>query len=341
VQSPVAGRQQGAAPSGVVDTLTAGYAAVNRQLWILLIPILVDCFLWLGPQVSYSTVIDPLILRGSQWAQHVVVSAPTPADQSQQTLGRIDQIRQDLLTSTPETNALGLMIHSPLALPSISPLLDARGPLSFIRNSVDAVSLAVLMLLAGMGLGGYFRAALAQQVATGRANPLSPALAAPGDIARAVGYLLVLLGLAVLLGLPLLLLLGFVAIVAAPVALIGTIFLFVGAVAVVLYLYFGLDAVFVSGASPLQAIQCSVSVTRRHLGPTTSFVLLSLLIGSGMSVVWGLTVLRLSDPYGPALAILGNAYIASGLAAASMIFYRERVDASVLTSQPVRRPRTA
>ena len=38
--------------SGVIDTISAGYAAINRQPWLLLAPILLDLLLWLGPRVS-------------------------------------------------------------------------------------------------------------------------------------------------------------------------------------------------------------------------------------------------------------------------------------------------
>ena len=49
----MAARRQ-AKPSGVIETLSAGYVAINRHLWVLLLPILVDVFLWFGPHVFHK-----------------------------------------------------------------------------------------------------------------------------------------------------------------------------------------------------------------------------------------------------------------------------------------------
>ena len=57
--------------TGVIETLSNGYGVVNRHPWILLLPILLDLFLWLGPQVSVAqlvsrtlTVVMPLARSG-------------------------------------------------------------------------------------------------------------------------------------------------------------------------------------------------------------------------------------------------------------------------------------
>ena len=74
----------------------------------------------------------------------------------------------------------------------------------------------------------------------------------------------------------------------------------------------------------LAAIQRSVGVVRRHLRPSVALIVLTWLILAGMAQVWGVLGTSLQPPYGVALSILGNAYIASGLIAAGMIFYTQR-----------------
>src|ERR1041384_7064582 len=49
VHHPLTARRE-APPTGVIETLSAGYAAVNRQPWVLLLPVLLNLFLWLGPR---------------------------------------------------------------------------------------------------------------------------------------------------------------------------------------------------------------------------------------------------------------------------------------------------
>ena len=87
-----------------------------------------------------------------------------------------------------------------------------------------------------------------------------------------------------------------------------------------------LAAICVANLGPLAAVQGSVGLVRRHLWPTVQLILLTWLILAGMGRVWDLLPTVLPSPVGVGLGILGNAYIASGLIAAGMIFYNERAE---------------
>src|SRR5262249_55535350 len=127
-----------------------------------------------------------------------------------------------------------------------------------------------------------------------------------------------------LLGLPVVLLIGFTALVSPPVAVLGSILVAIGLLFATVHLFFAVDAIFVSGAGPLSAIQRSVVLVRRHLWASVALILLTWLILPGMDRVWGLLANSVQSPFGVALSILGNAYVASGLIAAGMIFYTQR-----------------
>ena len=93
-----------------------------------------------------------------------------------------------------------------------------------------------------------------------------------------------------------------------------------------LHLFFSVAAIFVSGAGPLAAIQRSVGVVRKHPWASLALVLLTWLILAGMDRVWDALAFQLPFPAGAVVGILGNAYIASGLIAAGMVFYTQRSD---------------
>ena len=76
MQQPLAARRQ-AQPTGVIETLSAGYSAVNHHLWVLLLPILLDVFLWFGPHVSYSPLVGPAVTHATSQA------TPAPGGSSQ------------------------------------------------------------------------------------------------------------------------------------------------------------------------------------------------------------------------------------------------------------------
>ena len=74
--------------------------------------------------------------------------------------------------------------------------------------------------------------------------------------------MLVMLGVALLFGIPLAIVLGSAAAVSRDLLSMGMFIVSIAVMAVVLYLAFALDAVFVSRVGPLQAVKNSVAVVR-------------------------------------------------------------------------------
>src|SRR5688572_22278852 len=53
------------APLGIIETLTEGFTTLNKRLWLLLVPLLLDLFLVFGPGIS----ITPLLETSEAWLQ--------------------------------------------------------------------------------------------------------------------------------------------------------------------------------------------------------------------------------------------------------------------------------
>jgi hypothetical protein len=96
------------------------------------------------------------------------------------------------------------------------------------------------------------------------------------------------------------------------------------ALAAQLYLFFAPDAIFISRVGPIQAIRRSVRVVHAGVWSALTLAILITVILVGTGQVWIALASQVS--WGLALGIVGNAYIASGLVAASMLFYRERME---------------
>jgi hypothetical protein len=325
VQHPLAGRRQ-AQPSGVIETLSAGYTAVNRQLWVLMLPILLDVFLWLGPHVSYSPLVGPVVTQAAEWTRQVVLGPRRGPTTSPELVGSLDDSRQWLIARADEENGLDVLAWGPIALPSPATLPSASDELAFVSGWLDGLALLGACVGLGLLLGGWFYAGLADASAGVRGGPLAAGRGTPRAVLDVLGLVGVLLGTAALLGLPVLLLIGFTALVSPPVAIFGGVLVGAALLFAAVHLFFAVDAIFVSNAGPLSAIQRSVGVVRRHLRPSVALILLTWLILAGMAQVWDVVGNNLQAPFGVALSILGNAYIASGLIAAGMIFYTQRTE---------------
>jgi hypothetical protein len=329
VQHPLAARRQ-AKPTGVIETLSAGYGAINRHLWVLLLPILVDVFLSFGPHVSYSPLVDPTVTRASEWARQVAIGprrGPRNANTNSDVVGTVEDARQFLIARTGEINILSLVARGPIALPSLGGVASANTDLSFVNDWGAGLTLLGGCLIASLVLGGGCYRGLAAASSGRGGGLLAEGRRTARDVVRVLGLIGTLLGIGLLLGVPVLLLVAFTAFVAPVVALMGALLVVAGLLLVTVHLFFAVDAIFVSNVGPLGAIQRSVGVVRQHLWPSVALIALTWVILAGMAQVWAVLASNLQSPYGIALSILGNAYIASGLIAAGMIFYTERADA--------------
>ena len=266
MKDPALARAEATRPPGVIDTLTAGYAVVNRSPWVLLIPILLDVFLWLGPQISLAPVVD-----------RAIASAAVPAEWPVDSGRTLDQVRRGVIDTMDAFNVLALLSGPSLvSVPSVAIVTGGRGTLHWVDDARSALSALAGSMLGGLLLGSLYRSWLARQVVGEFAPPdrmIGEALTASG---RALGLMLVLLGVALLFGVPLAIVLGSAAAVSRDLLSMGMFIVSIAVMAVVLYLAFALDAVFVSRVGPLQAVKNSVAVVRASFWP--SVMLLSLVV---------------------------------------------------------------
>ncbi|MGI9145790.1 MAG: hypothetical protein ACR2IK_04455 [Chloroflexota bacterium] len=324
MQHPLAGRRQ-AQPSGVIETLSAGYSAVNRHVWVLLLPILLDVFLWLGPHVSYSPLVGPVVTHAAEWMRQVALGSRRGPRSSDLT-GSLDDRREWLIARADEINGLDLLAWGPIALPNLGSLPSASDELAFVSGWPEGLALLGGCLGAGLLLGGWFYAGLANASSGAAGGPLEAGRGTLRAVIGVLGLVAVLLVTALLLGVPVVLLIGFTALLSPPVAVLGSALLGAGVLFAAVHLFFAVPAIFVSHAGPLAAIQRSVAIVRRNLRPSVVLMLLTWLILAGMTQVWDVLGNTLHAPFGVAVGIFGNAYIASGLIAAVMIFYTQRTE---------------
>jgi hypothetical protein len=125
---------------------------------------------------------------------------------------------------------------------------------------------------------------------------------------------------------------GAMMIVVVPTAIVSAIFppllaifsslMLIAGIAALLLLYFVFDAIVIADVGPIKAIKLSVEVVRRNLRPVIGLVLATLLLTTGIPEI--ATSLLDSLP-GLIVAVLLQALIATGAAAASMLFFVDRL----------------
>ncbi len=306
---------------GLIDTLTAGFRLVQRRCWLLLAPVLLDIWLWQGPQLSIKPLTQGVLRL---WA---------PDNLPAELASLADTYRPVLIEAGDRFNLLWLLSNGLTWLHSLLPGLVEPAGLTRTASQIEVPPLALLVwtpliLIAGLGIGSLFLTSTASQthVDEDKENPrLWLRRGLRTWLALLIyGALLLALLLAVTVALSLLF---SVIMLIAPglgggLATLG--FLLGGWVVVWAYLmlYFVVAAVVTQGASLPEALWRSVNVVARNFWGTIGLVVLTNVLLSGFGFVWQ----RLADlgSWGLLAAIAGNAFLFTSLAAARLLFYQDR-----------------
>ncbi len=293
----------------IIDTITAGFDTVRKNPWLLLLPILLDLLLWLGPKLSIAPIVDESVvalqemraLMADQRELEAALSALPDLDPSmlQDTAGRL--------------NLLGLLAWNVLGVPSVAAarLIEPSDALVIeISNSCAALGLMALVLVVGLFVASFFLALVGRAV-RGDKEPLGELVRHLPQYALYIVIVMAPIFMATMFGM-------FMSVLCGPFSFL----LLGGALWLALYLYFAPEAITMSRAGPLEAIRNSMTLLRMSFWPTLGFIVLCSVITAGVSVIWQTL---LTSPVGTAIAIPLNSLIGTGLTAATFIYYRDRL----------------
>jgi hypothetical protein len=301
-------------PIGVFAALSTGFDTVTRQLWLLILPVGLDLFLWLGPRLRAPGL----------WA---VVGFEIPAGLDADTRLFAQDLQDGIRQAVEGANWFGWLRPTLFGVPGLatgtSETPSGSSPVTWHLADIGSL-LAVLAILAaiGVGLGGLFWSLIARQARDGRI-----------DWSAAVGRMNVvwprLLGLALLI-------VGLVLAVWVPVmtivVLLGTSFGLIGALLVTLalsllmwlmfYVTFGIHGIVLYNRRVLDAVRASVWLGRTHFWKTFGLLAAVVAIQWGMGLIWKLAPV---DSWLWLVSIGGNAFVVAGLSMATMLYYMGHV----------------
>jgi hypothetical protein len=315
----------------LIDSISEGYAAIHRRPWLVLVPILLNLYLWFGAPLSFGPLFSNIssLLKGLQ---------PGIVDQSDLQVMYDQLLANGSVDLRPQLAALNLVptlrqyvvgavdtgvgTTGVPAVQEVPRLIDPRRTDTIAVSSAGGALLAILVLNAlALALSALF---LSQVGAAVRRNwlpggGLRPALRVGLAILGSIG---IILGVALALGLPFLFFAYLLIFLNPTIGLLAIELLFVIGFWIRIYIGFYPEAVVIGEQGPLRAIYTSFNVVRRNFWGTLGFLAISLVISLGSGVIWHRLV---GTTAGLVVAIIGSAYIGSGLLAARMAFFRERL----------------
>ena len=316
-------------PIGFLSSLWRGIEIVNANPWILILPVLLDAFLWFGPQLSVFTLAAPVF----DWMASNAAGDPA-------SLLAVDLLRQ----SIEHYNLFSLLSFIPMFPPSVLadtviPLFSTgvaagtasvRTPLGIPVVFPVAGGLEFLLLAMGLPLSSILIGS-AYWVMAGRTTqkaswPIRESIVRWGRTVAVVGILCVsFIILIVGFGFPILFVIWMIGLVSQEIGIIlsqmvvflGGSFLFW----MVLFFMFSAHGTVLFADDIRSAIWNSVN-TSRWMYPLSIWMPSLLLMAYFLStLVWSLAP---DDTWAGALGVLGNAYTSSIVVAASMVYYIDK-----------------
>ena len=298
-------------PIGVLRALVVAFDRVAARPLLILPPLLLDLFLWLGPRLRPTGVV-----------REAVAALTVPPEASPALAEQVGALREGLLFLGEHLNLFSALSALPLGVPSImGARMPAESPLGVVPGvEIHGLGLAMALWLAltaaGLGLGAWYHRLLAREVATD--GQVAPWLTTWGRglLMAALFYL----ALTVVTGGTLLA--ATLAGLVLPLISVGLIFigfstLLWGAV----YLYFAPHGLVRYRLGVLRALWDSATVVRWNLLATLAFLGLAFGIGWLTDQVW---LLPPEGSWFNLLALVGHAFVSATLLLGGYAFYQGR-----------------
>lgn len=306
-------------PPGVMGSLRDGFYTVSSHVWLILLPLLLDVLLWLGPRLSVGTLINPFFELAFNQMRTTLTSSSD--------LQRFTAYQSTFSEVVERFNLLSLLGRLQTFPVGISSLLAQTMPVKTPLGSQDVVQitslpgllgLAFLFTVIGWTIGGlYFR--WVSGMALGGASRVAMISLSWAVIQTLILSVIWVIGLMVIF-VPMMFILTFLTmlspLLASGILLLALFFSFW----LIVPLFFTPHGIFVRRQNAFYSIFTSLRMARFTLPTSALFVLCVFLLSTGLNYLWSVPT---GDSWMLLVGIAGHAFITTALLAASFVYYRD------------------
>jgi hypothetical protein len=306
-------------PPGVIGSLRAGFDTVSSHVWLILLPLLLDIFLWLGPRLSVDRLVNPFFRIVFNQARTTLTSS------TDLQLFTDYQAAFDALIE--RFNLLSLLGRLQMFPVGISSLLAQTMPVETPFGSQDAMQvssipgllgLSFLFIVIGWIAGGlYFR--WVAGIALGDANGMTMISFSWAILQTLILSLIWLIGL-MLIVIPMMTILTLLTFLSPLLASGALLLVLLLSFWLIIPLFFTPHGIFVRRQNAFHSIFTSLRMARFTLPTSGLFVLCVFLLSTGLNYLWSVPT---DDSWMLLVGIAGHAFITTALLAASFVYYRD------------------
>jgi hypothetical protein len=277
---------------------------------IILIPIVFDLFLWLGPRLSIYKLVAPALDE----------------------MGRMPGQNQGIVENMAlfhkffeGFNAFAALRTFPLGIFSLmSSSVAINSPLGE-RSVVEAAGLpsfllwVMLMTVAGWLLGGLYFYSVAKVTAQPEQAPASAARTLLQGMALSGFWS----GLWLFISLPVLVLLGVLMLISPALVSLVYLLILISIIWLAVPVFFSIHGIFVHADHLFRSISKSFRMMRYAMPSLGWFVIIALVLSQGLNFLWNIAP---ADSWMVLFGIFGHAFVSTALLAASFFYYHDLND---------------
>jgi len=306
---------------GIVDALSTGLDAVLRHPWLLLIPVLLDVFLWLGPRMQ-----APALYRSVEPALRQMTTEMTSSEAryAAQELGKaVEQF-------FTQFNLFAWLSAGLIGVPVVNGSIDAT--LKLVTGSppilwqVGSFNSYLLVLVLFTLIGLFFSALYWTMLGTyvrGEAVQAARWLRQSFEVwKKLILLMMIIVGLVLMSLFPLSMVMFTLSVFGAGLASLIPLLAVAVSAWIILVCIFTPHGLVLQHMSLGRAVNISILIVRANFTPVAGLAVIAIAISIGMGLIWeGLA----ADAWLRLIAIGGNAIIGTGLIVASLLFYQNRI----------------
>ncbi|HLO32831.1 MAG TPA: hypothetical protein VK249_27045 [Anaerolineales bacterium] len=306
-------------PPGVLGSLRAGFDAVSSHVGLILLPVVLDLCLWLGPRLSVEALLNPFLRIIFNQAQLTLASS-TEVKQFAEFQSAFSEAmgRFNLLSLLGKLQIFPIGISSLLAqkMPAETPF--GSQPVVQISSLPGVLGLAFVFVVAGWIVGGLYFRRVSETALGGAGREMS--ITALWAILQTL-LLSVIWSIALMMVLvPAMFVLAVLTLL-SPVVASGAFFvMLLLAFWLIVPLFFTPHGIFVRKQNAFYSIFTSLRMARFTLPTSGLFVLCWFLLSTGLNYLWRVPP---ETSWMTLVGIGGHAFITTALLAASFVYYHD------------------
>jgi hypothetical protein len=304
-------------PPGVIGSLRAGFDSVSSHVKLILFPLALDLWLWLGPRLSVDGLLSPYLKFLFEQARRGLAS---PADI--QRFAGAQASFMEVLERFNLLSLLGKLVTFPIGVSSLlagtMPIATPYGEQQVVQISSlpGLVGLMFLFILIGwVGGGLYFRWVSGTALGREEAGVSSVWAIIQTFILSVIWFI----GLMMLM-VPVLLVLTVLALISPALANGAVFVMLMLSFWLIVPLFFTPHGIFVRRQNAFSSVLSSLRMARFTLPTSGMFVLSVFLLYRGLNYLWSVPA---NDSWMLLIGIAGHAFITTALLSASFVYYRD------------------